>query len=63
MKRTKKNDNTMTRAQGRAQTQYLDLAYRLVRCIEPEEQTRLKDEVVRSVRKRGRTPSAGVGVD
>ena len=34
---------------------FVDLAYRLVRCTEPEEERRLKEEVLRSVLKRRAT--------
>ena len=38
---------------------FRDLAYRLVHCTDPEEQQRLKGEVVRSIlRRRGRPPEA-----
>jgi hypothetical protein len=55
MTNQRKNDDQNRHFEVPAETErerFVDLAYRLVRCTEPDEQHRLKDEVVRKVRAR-----------
>jgi hypothetical protein len=61
MRRPVSDDNKKLKGTRRKRSRFVDLAYRLVRSTDPDEQDRLKDALVRSVRRRrARAASADV---